>query len=57
MCSKSSCGQLTRGGPPAWELGEGLTCYKTLHRASDLVGSYEHSNEPLDSIKGKEFLD
>jgi hypothetical protein len=39
-----SRGQPTRGGPPAWGLGEVLTtlhrkklpCYETLYRASDL---------------------
>lgn len=28
-----------------------------LHKASDLVVSCEHSNEPLASIKDGEFLD
>jgi len=27
-----------------------------LHRASELVGLYEQGNEPLDSIKGREFF-
>jgi hypothetical protein len=54
-----------KGCPPAWGLGEGLTtpchkepsCYETLHRASELVVSCEHGNEPSDSIKSGEFLD
>jgi len=28
-----------------------------LHRASELLGSFEHGNEPLGSITGGEFLD
>jgi hypothetical protein len=32
-------------------------CYKMLHRASELVGSYEHGNETSGSIKGGKFLD
>jgi len=34
-----------------------LTCYEMLHRASELVGSCEHSNKPSSSIKGGEFID
>jgi hypothetical protein len=59
----SSHGQPTMWGPPAWGLGEGLTtphhkgaaCYVMLHRASGMVGSCEHSNEPLGFIKCREF--
>jgi hypothetical protein len=48
------------GGPPACGLGEGLTTthckntayYEMLHRASELVGCCEHSNELSGSIKG-----
>jgi hypothetical protein len=32
-------------------------CYEMLHRASELVGSCDHSNEPLDSKQGGEILD
>jgi len=50
--------------PQAWELGEELTtphckmtpCYKTLYRAGFSVDSCEQSNEPLDTIKGGNFL-
>jgi hypothetical protein len=60
ICSR---GQPTRGGPPAWGLGEVLTtphrkklpCYETLYRAS--AGSCECGNEPSGSIKRAEFLD
>jgi hypothetical protein len=56
--------QPTRGGPPAWGLGEGLTtphhknpsCYEMLHRSLDFAGYCEHGGEPLASIKGGEFL-
>jgi hypothetical protein len=51
---------LQKTNPPAWELGEGLTtphcktpaCYEMLHRASKLMDTCEHGNEPLGSIKG-----
>jgi len=33
------------------------TCYEVLHRASELVGSCEHGNEPSGSIKSGEFPD
>jgi hypothetical protein len=44
----SSCRHLTRGGLPAWGLGDGLTtpylknpaCYDMLHRALELVGFF-----------------
>jgi predicted kinase len=47
-----------RGGPPAWGLDKGLitphrktkTYYEMLHRASELVGYYEHGNEILGSV-------
>jgi hypothetical protein len=60
----SSCRQPARGGPPSWELGEGLTaphhkkpaCYEMLHTAS-VAGSCEHGNGHLGSIKGGEFLE
>jgi hypothetical protein len=49
-------------GPPAWGMGKGPTtphhqrwaCYEMLHRALQ-AGSCVHSNEPLGSIKGREF--
>jgi hypothetical protein len=28
-----------------------------MHLAQDMMGSCEHGNEPLGSIKGREFLD
>jgi hypothetical protein len=57
--------QTTRGGPPAWGMGEKLTtshrkkpsCYEMLHRGSELAGCCEHGNETSGSIKGGEFLD
>jgi hypothetical protein len=57
--------QPTKGDPPAWELGKGLTtsdyktpaCYETLHNASELLGSCQHGNETSGSIEGGEFLD
>jgi hypothetical protein len=44
--------------------GEGLTtprhkkpaCYDILHRALELVGCYEHGNEPLFYTKSGKFL-
>jgi hypothetical protein len=50
--------------PLAWGLGEGLTnlhckkpaCYEMLHRASELVGSHEHSNDLLGTIKYEEIM-
>jgi hypothetical protein len=41
-----SCGQITRGGPPAWGLGVELTahrnknCYEQFTQASDLDGFF-----------------
>jgi hypothetical protein len=58
--------QPTRGGPPAWGLGEVLTTphrknvsrYEPFTKASDLVaGTCECGDEPSDSIKCGEFLD
>jgi hypothetical protein len=62
---KNSCGQLTGGGPPGWELGWGLvilyhkrlTYHEILHRVQDLTISCEHDNGHSISIKGAECLD
>jgi hypothetical protein len=56
----SSRGLPTRGGPPAWGLGEGLTTHRKnslLRRVSELAGCCERGNELSDPIKGREFLD
>jgi len=66
----SSHGQPKRGGLPAWRLSNVLTTphckrktayHEMLHRTLSLdgfmVGSCEHCNEPLGSIKGRDFLD
>jgi len=37
-------------------LHERMACYEMLHRASDLMGSCEHSNEPLGSMWGISWL-
>jgi hypothetical protein len=58
----SSRVQLTRGGPPAFGVGEGLaiphrkkpTCYEMLYRYPR--GPYEHGNEPLGSKKWRWLL-
>jgi len=50
---------------PFWWLDKRLTspnckkpaCYEMLCRASELVSSCEHGNEPSGSVKGREFLD
>jgi hypothetical protein len=60
----SSGAQPTRGGLPAWRLGEGvITTYRkknfhceTLHKASELVGSCETGNKSWVSTKGGEFF-
>jgi hypothetical protein len=66
MENSCSRGQLTRGCPPSWGLGEELTtshrkrkaCYEMLHRASEFVTSFcEHGDESSTSIKGEVFLD
>jgi len=52
----------TRGGPPAWGLGEGLTTHRKKQRVMKCyaghrsVCSCKHGNEPLGFIKGGEFL-
>jgi len=61
----SSCGQPTIGGPPTWELSEGLTShypkepayYEMLHTSSGLTVSCGHGNELAASTQGGEFLD
>jgi hypothetical protein len=57
---KSSNRELTRGGPPAWRLGGGLTTFKLKKQhiaASDLADSCDHANEHSGFIKEGEFLD
>jgi hypothetical protein len=57
--------QQTSDGPPAWEVGGGLTTshrtrpayYEMLHKASVLAVFCEHGNEHSDSVKGGEFFD
>jgi len=50
------------GGPPVCRLGKSQTTHhknqliKKCH-AGPQASSYEHSNEPSGSIKGREFLD
>jgi hypothetical protein len=61
----SNRGQLTRSGPPAFGLGEGLTtprrkyaaCDGMLHRALEFAVSSEHGNELSSYIKGGKCLD
>ena len=61
--SLRSRGQPTRGGPPAWGLGEALTtpphekqnCSEIL--MGEIAGACEYGNELPGSIKCGEFLD
>ena len=59
-------GQPTRGGLPAWGLGEllttphpkNVTCYEPFTKASEIAeGICVCGNEPSSSIKCGEFLD
>jgi len=58
------CGQLIRGCPPPWGLGQGLTtscrkrtaCCEMLYRSFDLAGFCEHGNELSGSKEGGEYL-
>jgi hypothetical protein len=54
-----------KGGTPTWRMGRELTTpyhqkpasYEMLHRVSDLMGSYEHSNESSIYRESRKFVD